>query len=457
MLEPEINRFFSEHCLDRKAVYVCAVSGGVDSTALLATLCEVLGRQHVLPIYINHQLRPNSEIVEEISRLEAVCCSLNLPLKIRKIPVRAAMKRWSDGPEGTARRLRYRMLAHLTRLNRAAGIITGHHADDSAETILLKWVRGSRSGLSGILPISRLEGVSVIRPFYNCAKLDLIEFCRSRKLEYSDDSTNADIDIPRNRIRKVVLPELSKINPKVTESLRDMAAYVSELRKIVLDLSKQGAPVRRLPDSGVSIPNEKFDLSPTIICEMVHDILSDLHPPVMISREKIRRLIQLSTAQVGSRFPIDTNWTAFTEAGAISIRRIVQNPDFAYVIQLDQFPQEHPIPELGIRVRFEKSPVPDSYPETKSVAYLDPNVVGTSIIIRSRKAGDQFWPLGMPGPIRLNGFLSAQRVPAYLRWQLPLFFAGDDLVWVGNFRISHSARIKNAMDSALRISIYASN
>ena len=202
-----------------------AVSGGADSTALLAALAdlrETLGFRAVV-LHVDHGLRPDSHddarfVADLAARFDLPCHTLRA--RIRRRP--------RESLEMAARRTRLAFFARMTRELGLDAIATGHHADDVAETFIMRMARGAGpEGLAGLKPISHVDGITFIRPLLGLRDADLRAYLRRRGLAWREDSTNADTSILRNKVRHVILPFLREhLDPHITEHLCKSAAIL---------------------------------------------------------------------------------------------------------------------------------------------------------------------------------------------------------------------------------------
>lgn len=130
------------------------------------------------------------------------------------------------GTEDAARRLRYDFLKRVSDESGFAVILTGHTADDQAETVLVNFFRGSKlRGLSGIPK----ENGRILRPFLGLKKADLLAYLGELAQDYRTDSSNADPAYLRNRIRNRILPEIETFNPGIVSTMSRFAEYALEL------------------------------------------------------------------------------------------------------------------------------------------------------------------------------------------------------------------------------------
>jgi len=191
--------------LERSAGLLLAVSGGPDSTALLA-LADRWRRTAGVPVFVatvDHDLRACSRA--EAEAVAALCAARGLP---------HAILTWTgdkpaSGLPAAARAARYRLLGEHARKIGADTIVTGHHADDQAETVLMRLARGSGpAGLAGMARFSPArwpggEGLTLARPLLGVAKADLVASCRAQGLTFFEDPTNADEAYRRPQLRRL--------------------------------------------------------------------------------------------------------------------------------------------------------------------------------------------------------------------------------------------------------------
>ena len=202
-----------------------AVSGGADSTALLAALAdlrETLGFEAVV-LHVDHGLRPDSH--DDARFVEALAARFGLPCRTLRARIR---RRPRESLEMAARRTRLAFFARMARELGLDAIATGHHADDVAETFIMRMARGAGpDGLAGLKPVSHVDGITFIRPLLGLRDSDLRAYLRRRGLPWREDSTNADTSILRNKVRHVILPFLREhLDPHITEHLCKSAAIL---------------------------------------------------------------------------------------------------------------------------------------------------------------------------------------------------------------------------------------
>ena len=202
----------------RRRTIGLAVSGGADSTALLIAVAEARREMDfdAVVLHVDHGLRPDSG--EDARFVASLAERYGLPFHKLRARIR---RRPQESLEMAARRTRLAFFARMTKRLALDAIATGHHADDVAETFILRMARGSGpEGLAGLKPISHVDGITFIRPLLSLRDADLRAFLTRRGETWREDSTNTDTSILRNKVRHVILPFLrEQLDPHITEHL----------------------------------------------------------------------------------------------------------------------------------------------------------------------------------------------------------------------------------------------
>jgi tRNA(Ile)-lysidine synthase len=215
---------------------VVAVSGGPDSVALLRALLA-LRRAPLVLAHLNHQLRGADSDADEafVAALHARLAAEGAALALRclRIDVAARARTERDNLESAARRARYGWLAELAREAGAGWVATGHTADDQAETVLHRLLRGT--GLKGLcgIPARRAlaPGVELVRPLLRVTRAQVLTFLEALGQDFRQDASNADPRFTRNRIRHELLPHLAeRYNPGIALALCRLAEQAAEVQ-----------------------------------------------------------------------------------------------------------------------------------------------------------------------------------------------------------------------------------
>lgn len=205
---------------------LCAVSGGADSMCLLHLMkenAEKLGIT-VMAAHFNHRLR-GSEALRDEAFVKDYCVKNGIPCVSGSGDVRAYAEENKLSTEEAARILRYEFLERTAEENGCTRIATAHNADDNAETVLLNLTRGSGTkGLCGIPPVRG----AFIRPILDKSRKEIEKYLLENNIPHVEDSTNAQDEYSRNKIRHYVMPVLNELNPSFSEAVMRTSRLMSE-------------------------------------------------------------------------------------------------------------------------------------------------------------------------------------------------------------------------------------
>jgi tRNA(Ile)-lysidine synthase len=216
---------------------VVAISGGPDSVALLRALhvLRIKVKLELSAAHANHALRgEESEADERFVR--ELCERLDVPLVCRRLPVPLPASERSEGIEATARELRQRFFADAALELGACFVATAHTADDQAETVLHRIIRGTGlAGLAGIQPSRQLApGVKLIRPLLGLRRAGVIEYLAAVGQDFREDRSNRELTFTRNRLRHELIPYLAEhFNPQVAEALTRLAGLAADAQAAI--------------------------------------------------------------------------------------------------------------------------------------------------------------------------------------------------------------------------------
>ncbi len=232
-LEKKIFQLLADHkLLPLKARVLVGVSGGPDSMALLHLLA---GLGTALPltltaVYVDHGLRP-AETGAEAELVRAVAARLAAGFEVVRVDVEAEAGRQKKSLEHMARDLRYQAFAQKELELGADKIAVAHTADDQAEEIIIRLLRGAgRGGLAGM---KLVRDNTIVRPLLTTPKAEILAYLEARNIEFLEDSSNQDLRFLRNQVRLEILPFLEKYNPAVRDTLRRTAAIIQDEEELL--------------------------------------------------------------------------------------------------------------------------------------------------------------------------------------------------------------------------------
>lgn len=428
---------------------VVAVSGGLDSMVLLHSLARLHRKfpWELTVAHCHHGLR-GADSDEDAEWVRAESLALGLPCVVEQVPVRATARASRESIEMAARRLRHAFLARTARSvcgPRSAEVVLAHHANDQAELILLRLLRGAGSeGLAGMKeqsPSPADRQVTLLRPFLGFDRAALEAFARKQGIRHREDASNQDLTIPRNRIRHQLIPDWmahhSPALPRVLARIADIAAQEADY------LREQA---QRWRDSAHPAP------------------WASLHVALQRAILRIEILEQGRNADFGTverlrltrgagRTPKAANPApkAVMPPATDASRRQRTESSGAVSMEFRGSRGQRVLPD-GCLFRWKRMKRP--LPFGDGWEQLDAATLTETATLRHRQPGDRFQRLGQSKPARLQNLFINQRIPVAeraQRWVLEL--AGGRLAWVEGFSGGEHHRLTPSTSEILAIQI----
>ena len=426
------------------ATVLVAVSGGADSMALLATLYrlrpEYAMRLHVA--HVNHQLR-RTESLRDARFVEQQAARLGLPCHTLEVDVSARQHTTGLSPQHAAREVRYDALYRLRQSMGATRVALGHTADDQAETVLMRLLRGtSPAGLAGIPPVR----LPCIRPLITVYRQTILAFLQAEGIPWVEDSSNRYRGYLRNQVRLDMLPLLRRSNPRIdmhfnelTEMLAAENTFFDEQVEVLYGQAVTVQPGRRL-----ILHSRPYEASPLALQRrLLRRILDGILPAaVTASFRHIEQLRQLTLhAPPGQRLTLPGKWMA--ERGRETVCLWATDSRAELVLNdVLSVPGTLEIPLLGLRISTDFTPsVPLPIAQPGNFAYIDASRLILPLTVRFRQPGDRFHPYGAPGQKKLKAYFIDKKVPRAERDRIPVVLSGSEIVWVVGYQIAEPFKV----------------
>jgi tRNA(Ile)-lysidine synthase len=452
-----VRQFVRQHQLIAPDTRVlAAVSGGSDSVALVHILRHLsdAGEMRLAGVaHFNHQLRPSADDDERFAA--GVAASLDVAFLADRDDVGARARRERRSIEDAARTARHEFLER-TRLATGADVVAlGHTRDDQAETVLMRLTRGAGPrGLAGMHP----RNGSLVRPLLACRREDLRAWLAERRLAFVDDETNADVSIPRNRVRAELLPLLeARFNPAIVDALADQAEIAREtwvwMDALTADL--EAHVVRRSTTADNALVRE-IDVAvlhgaPRALQRaLMWRLMSEVAGGRQIGFGHIDAAIRLMDE--GIETCVDFPGQRLERIGGSVVltgrvdgaqgRRAPRQASNLFRFPLS-IPGEVALSDAGWSVSAETTT--DAIVGNgggKDVAIVQRDLCGGSLAVRNRRPGDSFRPVGLNGRKKLQDYFVDRKVARRLRDAVPLVVDETDrIVWVAGYGIDEAFRV----------------
>jgi tRNA(Ile)-lysidine synthase len=402
---------------------VLAVSGGADSIAAAALLCDAGVIAPALSVvgHFDHRLRAPEDASRDRAAVDALCDRYGLALQTAA---------WGDPcpGEAAARDARYRFLTGVARRHNIDAIVTGHTSDDQVETVIMHALRGSGlHGLRGMAPQRPIDGaLALARPMLCLSRAETRDFCAARPLAFNDDITNGDRSFLRNRVRHGLLPRMEAAAPGARDAILRLAG---EARESVAALeSVAAAALGPMPAEGcppnVTLSRAKLNALPpaVVACAWrlaVEHLLGDARE---FDRRHYDLLKRAARAVTGSTFELPRGVRLTADAGALvlSLGPLGEAPisgDAAY---------KPPFEGVLGGWRLCLMPLPRA-----ALAHDRATCVAlpAGAVVRGRRPGDRIQPRGMRGHKKLQDYYVDRKIPRRHRDAAPLIARGRDVLW----------------------------
>jgi tRNA(Ile)-lysidine synthase len=445
MLLPQVKKTIARYgLLERGDKVLVACSGGADSSALLAALLE-LREEYGLRIavaHFNHHLRRAADDDERF--VIQMAQKLGLPVYLRREDIRACAAKHGLNIEEAGRERRYKFLRATAGRIAATRIATAHTLTDQAETVLMRILRGSGpTGLGGIAPC--IDGL-IIRPLIEVERREVEAYVRTQKIPYCEDETNRDLRYQRNRVRRRLIPYLErKFEPKIVQHLGRLAEISREEEEVWEQYSQAEAKRAILWKEGKILLDARrlSSLPPAtgrrLVRAFLNAVKGDLRRFSFRDVETVRYLAERKEAVLPGKLVL------WREKGLISIKER-KAPSIAYEYEWDG-KKNLMIPEVGLSfsgrmIKKGKAKLP-AYDNNRR-ALLDAAKVRFRLLVRSRREGDRYRPLGSPGRKKLKEIMRAKGIPLDERDQHPVFLSRGNIVWVLGLPVAEDFKITPA-------------
>ncbi|MRR53704.1 MAG: tRNA lysidine(34) synthetase TilS [Deltaproteobacteria bacterium] len=422
---------------------VVSVSGGADSVVLLDILSSLTKlRLNLVVAHLNHGLR-GKESDDDAAFVEELAARYRLPCKVQRVDVKEISKRRKLSLEEAGRNARYQWFDEVAGSCSAHAIALGHHADDQAETFLLRLFRGS--GTTGLASMRLRTSARYVRPLLLLTRDEILSYLERRGLSYRHDSSNDETVFLRNRIRHECLPYLRTFNPAISERLNNTAEALAADDEVLENLVEGLFPRLSRTDSEgfvlnvTAVRSELPGLRYRLYRRALQLLRRDLARIATIHLKQIDRLVHSARTQGEQSIP-----------GGFSVLRCYDELHFlatdkkpgreAWEIRIEG-PGSHLLPD-GREISICLTAPPENWESLPSSrAYFDPAAFPFPWTLRTIRPGDRFRPFGMSGTRKVKDFFIDGKIPLSVRYRTPLLFAAEELIWVCGLRVSESGRV----------------
>lgn len=413
-------------------ILVVAVSGGVDSIVLFEQLLSMREKFNYTLVcaHVNHNIRKESE--EEATFVEKLCIVNNVLYEYMKI------ESYEEGNfQSIAREKRYIFFENLLKKYNSKYLITAHHGDDLAETILMRISRGSSlKGYYGFTEMDNRNEYNLFRPFLSFGKDEIIKYAKDKNVEYREDMSNFSENYTRNRIRHNIIPmwkketsDLPKKVLKFSNRLKDIENYIS---KIVEEKGK-----KYIKKGIISTDDLQYE-DQVIVDEIFKKFLENIYKNkiIDINDEHILLMSKLMKSDKGTA-TISLPHNIVIEK---RYNKIFKKDDFnkceTYRMELTK---DLVLPN-GNEIIFSK----ESDDTSNYICRIFSEDIVLPLIVRSRKEKDKLYVKGMSGSKKVKDIFINEKISKDERENYPIVEdSSGKIVWIPGLKKSIFDKQKN--------------
>jgi len=418
MISKTVEAFLEKYHLTNSKILV-AFSGGYDSMCLLHVLKKLSTKFNIelIAIHLNHNWRGVESDLEEQSCKE-FCNDINF-----------YSEKLSDTvphTETAARDARYDFFKRCADKFNSNIILTAHNANDNAETIFYRMLKGT--GLTGLEGIQEHRDI-YYRPILEIYRDEILDYCATNNLSPNNDSSNLDTSYARNKIRHEIFPKLKEFSPEFEKKLNKLAKSAQFANSLI---ESQIKPLEKY------IPNEFALLSTEFQNTIIHRFLRDKNLDYDKKRinEIVEFILNTKSSKSGKTISLTTDkWLFVNETQIKVVDKIINNMPEVHITKTGEYKiGPHTFIIQNITDRPKKYPKDEEY-----LAYV--NLTNLNYTLRGKKDGDIIQPLGMKGSQKFKKYLNEKKIPKHEKEQLVLLCDGNEVLWVAGYGINEKIKV----------------
>lgn len=436
-----------------------ALSGGPDSVCLLYILIklrETLGIE-IGAAHLNHMLRGEDALGDE-EYVNKLCKDLNIPCYIKQVDINKYARENKLSSEMAGRSVRYDFFDEIISKYGFNKIATAHNANDQAETILFRLMRGT--GLEGLGGIKVSRDNKIIRPILCLSRNEVEDYIEKEGLNPRIDKTNFEKVYNRNKIRLDILPYIKKhFNADIVQTLNRMSTLLQKDNDYLERSAYKYYEKNCLKSKEHFIlKKELFNEEEAITSRVIRNALTEYSKSNYdFEMKHISEIIHLARKNSGKKIDLPNKIYAENIYGDIYIKKRIkkQKIDNKNEIVINKNDIN------GKKVEFHNYKLEFSIIDNNNLIYkknslkkfFDFDLIENFIVIRKRKDGDKMIPLGMKGTKKIKDIFIDAKVPKEQRDYIPIIEFDNNIAWLTGIKVSDEYKVNNNSKNILMISI----
>ncbi len=409
-----------------------AVSGGLDS--IVVTDLLVKGGFNIGIAHCNFQLRGAESDEDEIF-VAKMAKSIGCEFYLKRFKTKAYAENEGVSTQMAARELRYSWFEQLKREGNYNAIITAHHANDSIETAIFNFVKGTGvAGLRGIKP----KNEQLIRPLIFARRQDIALYAKQNKIKWREDSSNTSIKYSRNFIRNKIVPLMKEINPNLEDTYKITSERMLSLESLLQRTADQFRSKWIMKGEDIYI-----EINEIIRTEIV--VLEEVLKPFGFNIDQIKSLLASIRAGLSGKVLETNKYRLNLDRKQVIISGVQNEADIEYTLEKEG---ELAIGDFNLSFKANEDL---TITTDKHEVKFDIDKLTFPLKLRKWDTGDNFQPLGMKGKKKLSDFMIDEKIPLNLKERIFVLLSDNKVVWVVGHRIDDRFKITSETRNAYHI------
>ena len=458
-IENNFLKFIQQEKLIKKGDgIVVGLSGGPDSVCLLYLLISIREKIgiNIAAAHLNHMLRGKAADEDE-EFAKRLCEKLNIEFFSKKVDINKYSKEHSLSSEAAGRKVRYEFFNDVMKKLNYNKIATAHNANDQAETVLMRMMRGA--GLEGLcgIPVNREN--KYIRPILFLKREEIENYCKEKGVKPRIDATNLERIYSRNKVRLDILPYMKEnFNQDVIEAINRMSILLQEDNKFIdKEVNKIFNDKCKIFNKSVTINKEVFLLEEAVIKRVIRKSIEYVSGNKYdVELKHIEDVEKIQKHGTGKRINLPNNLIAINVYGDIKIKyeqevnsnnnvRIITKSELMdNVIVFNDFRMEFKVIDNNENINYNKN---------SFIKYFNFDKINKGITIRYRKNGDRIIPIGLNGSKKVKDIFIDMKIPKEDRDSIPILEFDNNISWIVGIKQSNLYKVTKDTKKVLKISI----
>ena len=440
---------------------VVALSGGPDSVCLLNILFELKKELNIniVAAHLNHLLRGEDSFKDEEYAID-ICNSMGIQCFVKRVDIDSYSKEHKLSSEMAGRSVRYDFFEEILKKEEFNKIATAHNANDQAETILFRLMRGT--GLEGLGGIKVSRDNKIIRPILCLTREEVEEYINLKNLNPRIDKTNFEKIYNRNKIRLDILPYMKEnFNEDIIQTLNRMSVLIQKDNEFLESLSLSFYNKYCIEHNDYFIIKKEIfkEEEPIVNRVLRRAVVKYSRSNYDFEMKHIYKIYHLSKNVSGKILDLPNGVYAENIYGDIYIknkeRKINKNNIKEEIILNKSNINKNTVEFNNLIIKFsvinniERNN--GNLNESNLIKYFDLDKVNNNILLRSRMNGDKIIPLGMKGSKKLKDIFIDMKIPKEERYNIPVLCFDEKIAWIIGVRTSEEYKLTDKSKNILKV------